>query len=145
MTTQAQPSFSQDPYDDLLFAKLQGFYEYLTLGPDSGRTHVFNQDWNEAYDQGRNEAEALNGPEGRKPFSFPEIPAFMDDATYMRVSVLVEQAARLVGDGEGSEAGKNVEYVRGMAELILRVGGLSSDCLEGIVELIHNVAKESGQ
>lgn len=45
------------PHDDLTFAKLQGFYEYLTEGPDAGRTHETDAAWSEAYDQGRNEAE----------------------------------------------------------------------------------------
>lgn len=45
-------------HQDMKYVKLLGFYEYLTLGADFGRTHEKNQDWNEAYDQGRNEAEA---------------------------------------------------------------------------------------
>lgn len=48
------------PHDDLTFARYQGFYEYLTEGPDAGRTHASSADWNEAYDAGRNEASALS-------------------------------------------------------------------------------------
>ena len=60
MTTQSHPI---KPHDDLLFAWYQGFYERMTEGPNCGRTHETNEDWNEAYDEGMNEAEALDGPE----------------------------------------------------------------------------------
>lgn len=63
------------PHDDLTFAKLQGFYEYLTDGPDSGRTHETNAEWNEAYDQGRNEAEAY---EKDMPFTSEDIKLLED-------------------------------------------------------------------
>lgn len=57
------------PHDDLLFARYQGFYEYLTEGPDWGRTHETDDAWSEAYDEGRNDAEALTlaGREARLP------------------------------------------------------------------------------
>lgn len=47
------------PHDDLTFAKLQGFYDMITEGPDMGWTHPDYPQWSEAYDQGRNEAEAF--------------------------------------------------------------------------------------
>lgn len=37
-----------------VFAFVQGFYEYWRNGDGMGRTHPTDQDWNEAYDRGRN-------------------------------------------------------------------------------------------
>ena len=132
-------------HDDLLFARYQGFYEYLMEGPDSGRTHPTNQDWNEAYDTGRNEAEALNTPEGDAPFAVAEIDAWMDEATYLRVSGLIADAARLFGDGEGRELGENTEYERAQAELICASAGLSSDHLDAVVNAIHATARDTNK
>lgn len=50
-------SSNAKPHDDLLFAKYQGFYERIVEGDACGRTHPDNEDWDEAYDQGMNEAE----------------------------------------------------------------------------------------
>ncbi len=130
------------PHEDLTFAKLQGFYDFLMDGPDLGRTHVTNQDWNNAYDEGRTEAEALNGPEDSKPFSLPEIPMFFDEKEYQQIKELVTQAAQLAGDGGGGDLGINAEYERGMAELIMRTCGLSADLVDDLVRAIHAVAKE---
>lgn len=40
-----------------LFAFVQGLYERARHGDSMGRTHPTDQDWNEAYDRGRNLAE----------------------------------------------------------------------------------------
>jgi len=45
--------------ETLTFAYLCGLYECLRYGNESGRTHRFNQDWNEAYDTGMNHADWL--------------------------------------------------------------------------------------
>lgn len=41
------------------FAFLQGLIECLWFGPDFGRTHESDHDWNEAYDRGMNAADWL--------------------------------------------------------------------------------------
>ncbi|MGP5017471.1 hypothetical protein ACTXK7_07355 [Vreelandella alkaliphila] len=83
---------SPSPHDDLLFARYQGFHDYLTEGEGSGRTHPSSQDWNEAYDEGRNEAEGLNGPEGSKPFSMPEVGASFDEGRYLDLCKMIDEA-----------------------------------------------------
>lgn len=42
------------------FAYCLGAYELLRFGDCAGRTHRFNQDWNEAYDRGMNLGESVS-------------------------------------------------------------------------------------
>ena len=49
--------------ESLIYAYLCGLYEGLRYGPDIGRTHETNQDWNECYDTGQNHADFICGRE----------------------------------------------------------------------------------
>lgn len=86
-------------------------------------------------------------PEGNndKPFSFENINYWLDEARYLRVSEMILAAAQLVGDGAGGELGENVEYERGMAELICDTGGIPMDLKEQVLEEIHATARASAQ
>lgn len=124
------------PHDDLLFAKYQGFYERMTEGDSAGRTHANSQDWNEAYDEGMNEADALD--EDRRAFSLPEIQAMFDEKTYLKIVDLLDKAAFLIG----GDSGANAEYERGMAELILYTGGLPSNYYEQVIAAIYALSQK---
>lgn len=42
------------------YAYCQGFIEFFQ-SPGTGRTHATDQDWNDAYDRGRNLADLITG------------------------------------------------------------------------------------
>lgn len=65
------------PHDDHQFAFYQGFYERLVDGPDCGRTHTSDQAWNEAYDQGRLEAEVFRLNLAGDALSFAAFPTML--------------------------------------------------------------------
>lgn len=120
------------PHDDLLFARYQGFHDYLTEGEGSGRTHSTNQDWNDAYDEGRNEAEGLDGPEGSKPSSLPEIGAFSDEGQYLDLCKMIDEAGCLLH----AHPGLSQEVKVGIAQMIVSQFQLRDDGCKQVLSLI---------
>lgn len=127
LTGRPLPALSNaKPHDDLLFAKYQGFYERVVEGDACGRTHPDNEVWNEAYDQGMNEAEEqireLEGTAPHQPdgwrvsweidIDLPE-GATPQDAALEASHIAISQFMKLVCPSSANSATKPAFTVNG--------------------------------
>lgn len=124
-------------HSDHQFAFYQGFYERLAEGPDTGRTHETDQAWNEAYDRGRNEAEAVVGD---RSFHFERIDWRFDESGYLKAQDMIINAGGLFGDGQGGDLGTNPEYERGIAEMVCTACRIPLELKDQVVDEIHSYA-----
>lgn len=71
----------------------------------------------------------------------------IDDTTYSLALRMIESASYLFGDGDGGDLGENVEYERGMAELICDTCPIPMEHCDDIIQEIHHqatVKREAG-
>ncbi|WNL50821.1 hypothetical protein RPALISO_234 [Ruegeria phage RpAliso] len=124
--------------------------QYIAAGNADSYVEVFPDGDNMTEWEGNLDVEPATdsegeGPEGDTPFSFPEIGLWLNERDYMRASDLITEAARLAGDGAAGDLGRNPEYERGMAELIMRAMGWPCDHVGEIIACIHATAKDNAK
>jgi hypothetical protein len=103
----------------------------------AGAAHEAHQPEDALYHEDAVEAAARYA----RPFSFPSIDHFFDEATYLRAQHLIQCAAGLFGDGGGGDLGENEEYERGQAELICDACCIPQDLVDQVIAEIHEVAR----